>query len=147
MFLERLGDTDAPRTPRDLARALVETVARLEEWTAEAGADAPSYYNLAVTDGSSMVAVRFVSDPRLEPISLYFRILGGPAAPERAVVLASEGLSGNKADWKRVAPNHAVTVSTDREVTVELVPVTFAARSSRPPKRPPQAAGDAEGAP
>lgn len=147
VFLERLGDTDTPRAPRDLARALVETVARLEEWTAEAGADAPSYYNLVVTDGSSMVAVRYVSDPSLEPISLYFRVVGGPAAPERAVVLASEGLSGNKADWRRVAPNHAVTVSADREVTVELVPVQFAARSARPPKRRPHAAGDADGTP
>ena len=142
VFLDRLGDTEAPRTPRDIARALVETVARLEEWTAEAGTEAPSYYNLAVTDGASIVAVRYVSDPSLEPISLYFRVVGEPpdgrgatVAPERAVMLASERLSGNKADWRRVAPNHAVIVSADREVKVELIPVPFAARSAGPPKR------------
>jgi predicted glutamine amidotransferase len=141
VFLDRLGDTDTPRTPRDLARALVETVARLEEWTAEAGADAPSYYNFAVTDGSSIAAVRYVSDPSLDPISLYFRVVGEPpsrrgaaVAPDRAVMLASERLSENKGAWRRVAPNHAVVVSADREVKVELVPVPRPAGSPRLPK-------------
>lgn len=119
----------------------------MEEWTAEAGADAPSYYNLAVTDGSCIVAVRYVSDPSLEPISLYFRVVGEPpdrpgatAAPARAAMLASERLSENKGEWKRVAPNHAVIVSADREVKVELIPVPRAARSVRAhrsaPRRP-----------
>ena len=142
VFLDRLGAADTPRTPRDLAGALVETVERLEEWTAEAGADAPSYYNFAVTDGSSIAAVRYVSDPSLEPISLYFRVVGEPpnrrggtAAPDRAVMLASERLSGNEGHWRRVAPNHAVIVSADREVKVELVPVPHAARSARTSKR------------
>jgi predicted glutamine amidotransferase len=142
VFLDRLGDTDTLRTPQDLARALVETVARMEEWTAEAGVDAPSYYNFAVTDGSSIVAVRYVSDPSLEPISLYFRVVGEPpdrrsatAPPARAVMLASERLSENTGDWRRVAPNHAVVVSADREVKVELVPVPRTARSARIPRR------------
>ena len=142
VFLDRLGAPDTPRTPQDLARALVETVARMEEWTAEAGAEAPSYYNFAVTDGSAIVAIRYVSDPSLEPISLYFRVVGGPsdrrsrmAAAGRAVMLASEPLSERKGDWRRVAPNHTVIVSADGEVKVELVPAPFAARSARKPKR------------
>ena len=142
VFLDRLGDTDSPRSPRELARALMETVARLEEWTAEAGAEAPSYYNFAVTDGASVVAVRYVSDPNLEPITLYYRVAGEPldrrgatAAPDRAVILASERLSANKVGWRRVAPNHAVVVAADRSVTVELVPVPLEARSARTPKR------------
>ena len=139
VFLDRLGDTETPRAPRDLAQALVETVARMEEWTAEAGTDAPSYYNFAVTDGSGVAAVRYVSDPSLEPISLYFRVVGEPpdrrGAPDRAVMLASERLSERKGEWKRVAPNHAVIVSADRGVKVELVPVPGTARPARTPER------------
>ena len=43
----------------------------MEQWTAEAGLGA-LYYNFAVTDGHSVAAVRYVSDPTLEPASLYY---------------------------------------------------------------------------
>ena len=133
VFLDLLGDTDSRLPARELGRALVETIKRIELWSEEAGVADPSYFNFAVTDGRSVAAVRYVSDPVLEPASLYFSAgkrygcEGGvckfsPAAPgERSVVIASERLTEEKGDWVRVAPNHVLTVTAELEVAVELM--------------------------
>ena len=135
VFLSLLGDTDRQASAGELARALVTTVAQLELWTAETEAAAPSYYNFAVTDGRSVAAIRYVSDPTLEPASLYYsaggkyQCVGGvcqfvESPPnDGTVVIASERLSEKATDWVRVAPNHVLTVAPDGEVSVELMEV------------------------
>jgi predicted glutamine amidotransferase len=118
-----------------MGRALVETIAQLEAWTAETGLSGPSYYNFAVTDGQSVAAIRYVSDPRLEPQSLYYSI-GGKydcqngvckfsqcAADERAVIVASERLTADPNDWFRVAPNHILMIEPNLSINVELMHV------------------------
>lgn len=123
VFLSLLEDPERAATPRDMSQALGETITRLEALRAEAGVSAPAYHNFAVTDGRSVAAVRYVSDPTLEPISLYYtvgskyecvdgigRVLAGPSN-ERAVIIASERLAERKSDWVRVPPNHVLTVT------------------------------------
>jgi len=117
----------------DLGRALADTIRTLEAWRAEARIDEPSYCNFAVTDGENIATVRYVSDPKLEPVSLYFsegvryRCHGDTAVLEPAppggesVVVASERLTDRRADWVRVAPNHVLTVSRGLEVRVDLL--------------------------
>lgn len=138
VFLHLLGDTEKRASAAELGQTLVRTIAQLEEWTASAGAAAPSYYNFAVTDGESIAAVRYVSDPRLEPASLYYslggkyQVRGGICEfiacplPEKTLVIASERLNNNPADWVRVAPNHVLTVTPDLEVNVELMEIARA---------------------
>ena len=134
IFLHALGDLQARYGVPEIAGALVETVARLEGWKKEAGASEPSYYNFAVTDGRSLVAMRHVSDPSLEPISMYYSAglkyqcsdgscrLVEAHPREHAVVLVSEPLTERHEDWVRVASNHLVTVSPQLEVTIQPVP-------------------------
>lgn len=136
VFLHLLGDTNRKIDTSELDQTLVRTIAQLEEWTAETGCTAPSYFNFAVTDGESIAAVRYVSDPRVEPASLYYslggkyQVSGGICEfiacplPEKTVIVASERLNENPADWVRVAPNHVLTVTPDMEVRVELMDVT-----------------------
>lgn len=135
VFLNLLGDTGRPISAREMGERLVQTVVQLEGWITEAGITEPSYYNFAVTDGRSVAAIRFVSDPRLEPISLYYStgrqyaraedvgpmIEGDPG--EKSVIIASERLTEQKSDWVRVAPNHVLTVTADLEVSVQLMQV------------------------
>ena len=135
VFLSLLGDPDRQASARELGRALVNTIAQLELLTAEAGSVAPSYYNFAVTDGRSVAAVRYVSDPVLEPMSLYYSAGGkyqcvggacqfvGSSASDRTVVISSERLSEKTTDWVRVAPNHVLTVAPVIGVSVELMEV------------------------
>lgn len=135
VFLNLLGDTERSVSAREIGQLLVRTVERLEQWALEAEIVGPSYYNFAVTDGQSLAAIRYVSDQRLEPTSLYYATSrkflppdsddrpGETDADERAVIIASERLTEQKEDWVRVAPNHVLTVTANLEVAVELVSV------------------------
>ena len=135
VFLHLLGGIYDRHSAKEMGRALVRTIEQLEEWTAEAGVSAPSYYNFAVTDGQSVAAVRYVSDPRVEPQSLYYSVSGKyevrngacqfvECEPhQQTVIIASERLNENPRDWVRVAPNHVLSVSSDLSVNVELMDV------------------------
>jgi glutamine amidotransferase len=135
VFLNVLEDRNHAISAKEMSQALVKTIGLLEQWTAAAGIAGPSYYNFAVTDGRGVAAIRYVSDQRLEPISLYYTagrrfgctdgvgqmIDADPS--ERAVIIASERLTEQKSDWVRVAPNHVLTVTSDLDVSVDLVEV------------------------
>jgi glutamine amidotransferase len=135
VFLRLLGNTDPVCSAKEMGQALVLTIAQLEQWTAEGGFSAPSYYNFAVTDGQSVAAVRYVSDPTVEPASLYYATGENYQATEGAfqsaeydenegtVVIASERLNENSRDWIRVAPNHVLTITPELAVNVELMEV------------------------
>ncbi len=134
---------------KELGEALAATVLRLENWTAETNTELPSYYNFAVTDGKSLAAIRYISDPTLEPASLYYSTTGkyqcinGECrfvdchSLDRSIVVSSERLNDNNSDWERVAPNHVLTVSSQFELKVDLIEIErhgsrVAARTSSP---------------
>lgn len=137
VFLHLLRDHDRMHSAHEIGVALVQTISQLERWTAKAGRSGPSYYNFAVTDGQNVAAVRYVSDPILEPQSLYYSTGGKYQcsqdgvcsfckcdASERTIIIASERLTANAGEWIRVAPNHVLTVAPDLAVSVELMDVT-----------------------
>ncbi|SRR6266496_867900 len=146
VFLQLLGDTERMCSAKEMGQALVLTIAQLERWTAETGSSAPSYFNFAVTDGQSVAAVRYVSNPTVEPASLYYSVSGKPqvtgrvcqsAEPhdgnERTVVVASERLNEDSTDWIRVAPNHILTITQELTVNVELMDVVRLGSKISPP--------------
>lgn len=131
VFLNLLGDTEQIVSAKDLGQLLVRTIERLEQWTLDAEIVGPSYYNFAVTDGLSMAVIRYVSDQRLEPTSLYFSAgIRISQTMQRAVIIASERLTEQKGDWVRVAPNHVLTITANLEIEVELVSVQRRANES-----------------
>lgn len=131
LFLKLLGDTEKKCSTGEIGKALVQTIEQLEQWTAEAGPAGPSYYNFAVTDGQSVAAVRYASDPKVDPASLYCSVFGkyicdqGIAkllecdVRERSVVIASEQLTSDASHWHRVPPSNLVLVHPD--LTIEGV--------------------------
>jgi len=137
VFLNLLQDTERQFSTDEIANALVRTVIQLEKLTSGAGITAPSYYNFAVTDGQSVATVRYVSDPTLEPISLYYsegnqyvchegfgQIVDGHS-DHKAVIIASEPLTEWKKDWVRVAPNHVLTVTPTLGVRIDLMETKY----------------------
>jgi glutamine amidotransferase len=145
VFLSLIRNSEL--SARELGEALAATVLRLEQWTAETKTELPSYYNFAVTDGKSLAAIRYISDPTLEPASLYYSTTGkyqcinGECrfvdchSLDRSIVVSSERLNDNNSDWERVAPNHVLTVSSQIELRVNLIEIerhgsSVAARSS-----------------
>ena len=133
LFLSFLGDPQRAISGEEMGRTLIRTVARLEEWRIGAAVAGPSFYNFAVTDGTSVSTLRYVSDPSVEPISLYFASdrryecvdgvsrLVSAAVGEHAVVIASEPFTDARTGWVRVPPNHTLTVGPDLRVQVMLM--------------------------
>lgn len=136
LFLDALGDTNRNCSASEMAKTMIQTIEQLEKWTAEAGPAGPSYYNFAVTDGLSVAAVRYASDPTLQPASLYCSIFGryhchkGIAKlldchmSERSVIISSERLTSDPSHWHAVPPNHLVLVNPDRSIKVEAMDVS-----------------------
>ena len=135
VFLNLLGEKTQNTSAADLAGGLVKTIWQLEEWGREAGITKPSIYNFAVTNGQNIAAVRYVSDPKIEPISLYFSRQGkyqccdGKAeivdccdGEESGVIVASERLTDRSEDWTRVAPNHVMMIDGGLNASVRLMP-------------------------
>ncbi len=131
-FLDRLsrGDEEEGSTRR-LTEALRSTIAQLGELRRQCKVEEPSFLNLAVTDGRSIVATRYVSDPSLEPASLFYAVVHGepsvsggweyrPEVGEKpvGVVVASERLGGSSEQWRPVPRNHLVVVGRDHVVQV-----------------------------
>ena len=134
VFLNLLGEKTEKIGAADLADGLVKTIGQFEEWAREVGIEKPSIYNFAVTDGQNIVTVRYVSNPKIEPISLYFSKRGkfqwcdGKSGivdcrdDECGIIIASERLTDDRESWTRVAPNHLVLIDRDLNTTVRLMP-------------------------
>jgi ergothioneine biosynthesis protein EgtC len=108
-------EASAPR----LAEALRRAIWRVVDLVSTYGDGAPSYLNLAVSDGRHAVASRFSSEPEDAPESLYlFRgELYAPAAAstsgsQESFVVSSERLTPDPG-WQEVPPNHLVLIGPD----------------------------------
>jgi glutamine amidotransferase len=136
LFLNNLSVPFGEASGDDLRRALVETIARLNELTRDAGILEPSFYNFAVTDGRSTVVSRYCSAEGIKVNSLHYSrghqfecLPGGicdmhPVSGDstaRAVIVASERLTEDETDWTPVPDNHTVTVLADLSVKVERI--------------------------
>lgn len=125
VFLDLLGPRMEDYSVDVLQDTMVATIRKLDAWSAEAGVAGPSFYNFAVTDGANVVVSRYASDRSAEPPTLYvaygdrFEVREGhyrmvPAEQRaRAVIVASEPLTDERADWRAVPPNHLVTITPE----------------------------------
>ncbi|MDX1374246.1 MAG: class II glutamine amidotransferase [Burkholderiales bacterium] len=108
-----------PDAARRLAEHLAATLARVLAVVKAEGGSAPSFLNVAVSDGVHAAVSRFTSHPSLPPDSLYtlqdhiYETTSQEFAERRsedegaAVVVSSERLTGDTS-WKSVPPNHVV---------------------------------------
>lgn len=106
-----------------LSDSLLEAIQKTEEIKAQHGITEDSWINAVITNGRSMVAVRYVSNPKEEPSSLHYsegnkyECKNGvcemrTSNPEdHAVIIASEKLTDKSTDWKDVPPNHILLVN------------------------------------
>ncbi|PWN29605.1 N-terminal nucleophile aminohydrolase [Jaminaea rosea] len=113
----------------ELKGAMERTIADLNRWAREKGVEEPSLMNFCVTDGQSIVCTRYVSSLHDEAASLYFS--SGTSFYEREkgrfrmrkedrrqniVVVASEPLTFEKADWMEVPTNTMIIVTPKMNV-------------------------------
>lgn len=117
----------------DLARRLTRALTRVLDLVREHGGGAPSFLNVAVSDGEHAAATRFTDDTEEEPESLY--VLRGehyePVARRfehrrvedegEPVLVSSERLTDDPR-WEIVPANHVVVI--DRWKGARVLPLT-----------------------
>ncbi|KAG0261552.1 hypothetical protein DFQ27_002912 [Actinomortierella ambigua] len=117
-----------------LKEAVLKTIEKLNAWSKAAGVKEASMMNFAVTDGVSVVCTRYISSRTLEAASLYFssgtrfesykpghyRMVKADKR-EDMVVIASEPLTFEKADWLTIPTNTLMVVTS--KMNVLLYPI------------------------
>ena len=129
-----MKEEKGPLTLDNLSTCLSQAFALIEEMKVEAQIEAPSLYNLVVTNGKALFASRYSTQPEVETRSLHFNtnarcysneegyLICEPAkSDEKAVLISSEVLSENKELWQEVPENHCIMVEEDLSVAIKPI--------------------------
>ncbi|KAJ7492665.1 N-terminal nucleophile aminohydrolase [Mycena latifolia] len=125
LILKQLPDPNARTfTPDILRRAMLDTIASLNSLAEAAGVTEPSLMNFCVTDGDTVIATRYISSDKDEAASLWFSsgttfedAEGGHYKMSKAdkreniLLLCSEPLTFERADWMEIKTNTMVIVT------------------------------------
>jgi len=126
LFLSKLSDPNAKTsTPEALKQAMLDTISSLNVFAETEGITEPSLMNFCVTDGESVVATRYISSRQDEAASLWFSsgttfseyAKGGhykmskTDKRENIIMIASEPLTFEKADWMEIRTNNMVVIT------------------------------------
>ncbi|KAL0951254.1 hypothetical protein HGRIS_007972 [Hohenbuehelia grisea] len=126
VFLSKLADPNAKSfTSHELRQAMLDTISTFNHFAQEFNVPEPSLMNFCVTDGETVVATRYISSRRDEAASLWFS--SGTAFSEYAqgghyrmakadkreniIMIASEPLTFEKADWMEIRTNHMMVIT------------------------------------
>lgn len=133
LFLDKFLAKPKTYTANDIVKTLDETFADILELVAKYGGNEPSYLNIAITDGKTIVASKCTLGPSQLAATLYHSegsrfvcengvcrmIKADPS--EHSILVVSEKLTDVKKDWHEVPKNHFVVVKED--LSVSLVPI------------------------
>ncbi|KAG2196212.1 hypothetical protein INT46_001709 [Mucor plumbeus] len=123
---------------QELKEAMLKTVAQLNAYAEEYNITEPSLLNFAVTDGQTVVCLRYISSRTEEAASLYFssgtrfecyrpghyRMVKADRR-EDIVVVASEPLTFEKADWLTIPTNNILVVTPKLNVLLQPIKDKF----------------------
>ncbi|ORZ19903.1 nucleophile aminohydrolase [Absidia repens] len=139
LFLSFLSNPEADHFEhQELKEAMIKTIGQLNAWAEELGITEPSLLNFAVTDGDSVVCVRYISSRTEEAASLYFssgtrfecyrpghyRMIKADRR-EDMVVIASEPLTFEKADWLTIPTNNIMVITPKLNVLLQPIKDKF----------------------
>ncbi len=127
LFADRVADFNEP-TLDNMAESLIGAIGDIEKLKGDAGIDIPSTLNLVISDGSRMVATRYVTSGD-DSNSLYFASAGQYSCidgvchmdeGEDAFLVVSEPLDGSQT-WQRVENNHMILVDEHKQVSLRSI--------------------------
>ncbi len=119
-------------SPEAVVDAFEHTFRDLKLMMAKYGIQEPAYLNMVVTNGLFIIATRYCSDPKEEPLTLYhsegsryvvedgITRLEAPEDNDHAVLVVSEKLTDDK-NWTMIPPNHFVIV--EQSLNVRIRPI------------------------
>lgn len=135
LFLDRLSDPAKGAHPFEMKAALLETLATLKKLAVDNRITETSYLNFCVTNGTDLLALRYVSDPAEKPHSLHWSqegkfVVDSAGWPElidtvssdRGIIVSSEQMTERAMDWKEIPPNSMALIDHNLSVSLEPVP-------------------------
>ncbi|KAL1925427.1 uncharacterized protein VTP21DRAFT_310 [Calcarisporiella thermophila] len=149
LFLDQLENpgSDEPFSYEALKDAMLKTIALINKWSEEENITEPSLLNFAVTDGCTVVCTRYINSRTEEAASLYFssgtrfeeykpgryRMIKADKR-EDIVVVASEPLTFEKADWLAIPTNSCLVITPRLNVLLFPVHDQFSSEMSSAPR-------------
>lgn len=133
LFLNHIQDPTGDVSSAEMAYALNKMLDDLSDLLIEEGVKAHSYLNLCVTNGTSLVALRYTTNGSVQPASLYYMYgrryfcdengchmeptLGRPTS----IVVASEPITQNRSDFMKVERNSIMVVDETMRIHFQNV--------------------------
>ena len=133
MFLQEIEDPFKHVTCEEMADALERMFAKLSDLLIQHEIRQHSYLNLAVTNGTSMIQVRYTTNPNVQPASLYYMhgkeyhcrgeicIMEPSFGKPSAIVVASEPFTARRSDWMKVERNAMMIVDETMRISFRNV--------------------------
>jgi predicted glutamine amidotransferase len=130
---DELGPRARNPAADDLAEAVRGAIDRVEALKSKKGIETKTTANLALTDGTSLVATRFANEHADKPATLYVSRAGGftttddgttravDPAERGAVLVSSEPMMDQEVGLDPVPPNHMLIVEPDCTYRIEPI--------------------------
>ncbi|NNM59643.1 MAG: class II glutamine amidotransferase [Legionellales bacterium] len=127
LFLQIFENMHGQYNAESMAKALTETIKVLTRLQKKYGIEEVNYLNIALTDGFSLLATRYISHPEVACPTLYYAagssyeardgachvLPVNPAEGIEAFLLVSEKLTNYKCEWIEIPVNHMLLVQQD----------------------------------
>ena len=132
LVLDNLFKNHQVVSPDAVVDSFEKTFVTIKKLMSENGITEAAYLNMVFTNGLFLVATRYVSDPKEEPLTLYHSEgsryvvengttrLEAPQDNDNAVLVVSEKLTDDK-DWTMIPANHFVIVEQSLNVRVKPI--------------------------
>ncbi|MFN7098475.1 MAG: class II glutamine amidotransferase [Gammaproteobacteria bacterium] len=135
LFLQTFEEMHGQYNVESMAAVLCATIKRLNKLQKQHGVTEINYINIALTDGFSLLASRYISDPTQPCPTLYYSAGSGyqerdgachmaPAIEgegNEAILLVSEKLTNYKAEWQEIPVNHILMVQQDLSLSLKEI--------------------------
>ena len=137
LFLNQLENPTGDVTTEQMVDAMEGMFRDFDALLKEHEVKEHSYLNLCVSNGRSVVATRYTTNPRVQPASLYYLFgrkyicdeyrcyMEPDQGQSGAVIIASEPFTAVKSDWVKVARNSMIIVDEDLSISFRDIEMTF----------------------
>jgi predicted glutamine amidotransferase len=132
VLIDRVKKQSKSATPDSITDAFEYTFEKVKELMNNNDIHEEAYLNMAVTNGQFIVATRYVTNPTLEPLTLYhsegsryvvedgITRMEAPKDDDQAVLVVSEKLTDGD-HWTMIPKNHFVIIEQDLNVRIKPI--------------------------
>lgn len=138
LFLNHIEDPFGDVGCDEMVYALHHAMEDLSDLLTECNVKSHSYLNFCVTNGTSLVAMRYTTNPNVQPATLYYSFgreyhcradmcVMDPTSHGRpnAIVIASEPITQRRSDWMKVERNAIMIVDETMRIQFQNIEIGF----------------------